>query len=189
MKKIILIIGIILIISLALIISIVFIKDKKNEINNEYIIATLEKASELTTAKLNFTTLSEFKESDGIKFINKSEFKMIFEATARIGIDVKEIEVDTNSFTKTIYITIPEAKILDVKIDLDSIKYFDDKFLLFNVDAKEDANEANKLAEEKAKEEITKMGSLEMADNQAELLIKGILEEAIDKNYRIEFKK
>ena len=56
------------------------------------------------------------------------------------------------------------------------------------LNSKEDANKAQALAEENAKEELAKMGILKMADNQAESLIKGIIQDSIPNDYKIEVK-
>ena len=90
--------------------------------------------------------MSEYKD-EGIMFINRSDFVMVYEATARVGIDVKKVKVDVNNLLKTVTVTIPKAEVLDVKVDMDSIKYFDTKFALLNVDYKEDANKATSIAE------------------------------------------
>lgn len=178
------------IVALVLVITIVAIisYEPGQKIDVTPMIVTLEKSSELTTAKLNFTTMSEFKDS-GIAFINKSNFKMVFEATARIGIDVKEVEINADDLNHIIWITIPKAKILDIKINSNSIKYFDEKFSLFNLNAKEDANKANSLAEEEAKKELNGMGVLTMADDQSEALIKGLIQDLVPDNYTIKVKK
>lgn len=161
---------------------------KNEEVDNTYIIAQLEKSSELTTSKLNYTGMSEYEDS-GISFINKSNFVMVYEATARAGIDVKEIKVDVDQLNDIVWITVPKAKILEVKVNMDSIKYFDEKFALLNVDYKEDANRATALAEEEAFEELENMGILEMANAQAEALIKGLIQDIIPTNYEIKIKE
>lgn len=162
--------------------------EPEQTLDTTYIIAKLEKSSELTTAKLNFTGMSEFKDS-GIAFISKSDFIMVYEATARAGIDVKDIKVVADDINHVVWLTLPEAEILDVKVDMNKIKYFDEKFSLFNVDAKEDANKANALAEEEAKKELASMGILEMANDQAEALIKGLIQDVVPKDYEIKIKK
>lgn len=43
--------------------------NRKEKIDTDYIIAQLEKSSELTTAKLKYTGLSKFEDA-GIEFIN-----------------------------------------------------------------------------------------------------------------------
>ena len=160
---------------------------KEEKVDTSYIIAKLENSSELTTTKLNYTGMSEFKDS-GIIIINKSDFIMVYEATARIGIDVKEIKVNVDNLNNIVWITLPKAKILDVKVDTSKIKYFDEKFALFNIDSKEDANKAIVLAEVAARQELSNMGVLEMADGQSETLIKGLIQDVVPKNYQIKFK-
>ena len=180
---------IIIFILLLVVLGIVFLctYNKKPKLSNDYIITTLEKASELTTAKLNYTGLAEYEDT-GIGFINKSNFKMVYKATARAGIDVEKIKVDVNDALEVVTLTIPKATILDVKVNSNDIKYYDEKFSLFNFDSKEDANKAVALAEENAKVELSNMGVLEMADTQAEALIKGLLQDAIPSNYDIKVK-
>lgn len=155
------------------------------KIDTSYILATLQKSSELTTAKLTFTGFSEFKD-EGVSFWNRSDFKMVYTATARAGIDVSAIGVTDNPATKTLHITIPKATVLDVKVDMENIRYFDEKFSLFNVDAKDDANAAIALVEKEAEKEVANMGILAMADEQAHTLIVGLLRDVVPSNYTIE---
>lgn len=164
-----------------------FILNNEEEIDTSYIIAKLENSSELTTVKLNYTGMTEYKDS-GIKIINRSDFVMVYDATARVGIDVKEIKVEVDNIKNIVWLTIPKARILDVKVDAGNIKYFDEKFALFNVDLKEDANKAIYLAEQGATTELAGMGILEMANNQAEALIKGLLQDIVSQNYKIKIK-
>lgn len=164
-----------------------FILNNEEEIDTSYIIAKLENSSELTTVKLNYTGMTEYKDS-GIKIINRSDFVMVYDATARVGIDVKEIKVEVDNIKNIVWLTIPKARILDVKVDAGNIKYFDEKFALFNVDSKEDANKAIYLAEQGATTELAGMGILEMANNQAEALIKGLLQDIVSQNYKIKIK-
>ena len=168
-------------------ITLIVIKSNDDKVDTTYLIATLEKASELTTAKINYKGITRY-ESSGIAIINKTGFVMEYQATARTGIDVNEVEIKANDITKEVIVTIPRAKILDVKVAADSIKYYDEKFSIFNIDKKEEANKAQAQAEKIAKEEIQKMGVLELADNQSETLIKGLIQELIPDEYKLVFK-
>ena len=172
---------------LAIGITLIVIKSNDDKVDTTYLIATLEKASELTTAKINYKGITRY-ESSGIAIINKTGFVMEYQATARTGIDVNEVEIKANDITKEVIVTIPRAKILDVKVAADSIKYYDEKFSIFNIDKKEEANKAQAQAEKIAKEEIQKMGVLELADNQSETLIKGLIQELIPDEYKLVFK-
>lgn len=160
------------------------ISNKQAKVDTEYLNALVTKSSELTTAKLNYTGMSEYTDT-GISFINRSDFIMVYKATVRAGIDVKKVEISSNDNEKIVYVKIPKAIIQDVKIDASSIKYFDEKFALFNVDEKEDGNKAIELAEEAAKKEAANMGILKLADEQSATLIKGIIAESIPDEYEI----
>lgn len=160
----------------------------KAEVNSEYVNALLEKASELTSAKLNYTGMTEYKDT-GIPIINKSDFIMVYEATARAGIDMKDVKVEVDDKKKIVRLSIPKAEVLDVKVKASSIKYFDEKFALLNVNEKEDSNRAIDLAEKAAEKEVRDMGVLEMADEQAEALIKGLLRDAVPDDYKFDIKR
>lgn len=147
----------------------------------------LLEASDLTTAKLQITNMTEYKD-EGIKILNRSDFIMVYDATVWAGIDMEKVEIIPDDLTKVIYVNIPRATIQDAKVDSSTIKYFDEKFALFNVDEKEDANKAVVLAENSVKEEAIKTGILELADKQSATLIEGLLSKAIPKGYTLKAK-
>ena len=150
-------------------------KEEEPSVSSEYIKGKLEKSSELTTAELTYTGMTKYKDS-GIPFLTKGGFTMVYRAKARAGIELDKVDVQVDETNKVVHLTIPKAKALDVKIDPAEIQYFDEKFVLINVNEKEDANKAQELAEESAMKEIKNMGVLELADNQAEAVVKGLLE-------------
>ena len=53
----------------------------------------MERSSELTTAKVKYTGLCDYKEGEGIVFLNKTSFTMRYEATARFGIDIAKVTI------------------------------------------------------------------------------------------------
>ena len=146
----------------------------------------LEEANELTTAKLHLTSFYEYKDT-GVKLFNRSDFKMISTVIVRAGIDMSKVEISEPKHEKdTIKITIPKATIQGADIVHNSIKYFDEKFSLFNPDDKEDANKANELAEKKAAIEAEDTGILELANKQAGTLITGLISQGFDYDYEVE---
>ncbi len=159
----------------------------KPKANTDILISRLQKSSELTTAKFKYTGITEFKDG-GVKILNRSDFIMVYEATARIGFDLEDVEISADDINKKIYVKVPKAEVKDVNVDTSSIKYFDEGFALFNVNSKEDANKGVELAKEEAKKEAADIGILEMADKQSQVLIEGLLANAIPKGYTIEFK-
>ena len=184
------------IVSIALIVTILLttvmlcLKNWKPKVDTTLLINTLQESSELTTAKLTFKGLAIYEDT-GIKILNRSDYKMLFKATARIGIDIKEVEIDKEPIGKSIIVRIPKATVLDIKIHTgkDDIQFFDESFALFNLNEKEDQNAALELAEKSAMKEIEEMGSLKMAEDQAATLIKGILANAIPDGYEIVVKQ
>lgn len=162
----------------------------KPKVDTTSLITTLQESSELTTAKLTFRGLAEYEDT-GIKILNRADYKMLFRATARIGIDIKEVDIDKEPIGKSIIVRIPKAAVLDVKIHTgkDDIVFYDEDFALFNFNEKEDQNAMIELAEKSAMKEIEEMGSLKMADDQAATLVKGILANAIPDGYEIVVKQ
>ena len=165
-----------------------FFTNGKAKLDTKYIVSKLEKESELTTAKLTYEGFSKYTD-EGIEILTKADFYMQYKAEVRAGIDVKDIKVDVNEISNKVTLTIPKARVLDVKIIPDSITYFNESFALFNWDSKEDANKAQKMAEEDAVKKIEEMGLLDMADTQAEALIKGLVQDIVPRDTKIEVKK
>lgn len=147
----------------------------------------LVEASDLTTAKLNITNMTEYTDT-GTKIFNRSDFIMVYDATVWAGIDVKKIDIKADDVKKVINVKIPKAEIQNVKVDPSTIKYFDEKFSFFNTDAKEDANRAVELAEEETKKDAVKTGILELADKQSATLIEGLLAKAVPKGYQLDIR-
>lgn len=189
------IISIVLVAVIVATVGIIAINTKKAKVDTQLLINTIEKSSELTTSKLTITGYAEYTDT-GISFLTKSDFKMLYKATVRIGIDIEDVKIDKNIVNKKIVVNIPKAEVLDVKIlegkdkdGKDYLRFFDEKFALFNVNEKEDLSTALALAEESAIKEVEEMGSLKMADEQSAVLIKGILANAIPNGYEIVVKQ
>jgi len=165
----------------------IFIPNDKPKADTQYLNALLSKSSELTTAKLIITGITEYTDT-GTAFLNKSNFTMVYKATVRAGINIDKVVVTADDVNKIIYITIPKAAVQEAKVDPSTIKYYDVKFSLFNFDEKEDSNKAQEFAEEEAIKEAERTGVLELADSQSVTLIKGILSNAIPDGYEIKVK-
>ncbi len=161
-----------------------FLYESKASLSSDKLEATLSKASDLTTAKLNYTGVANYSDT-GIPILTKGDFVMIYDATVWAGIDLAAVKPEVDNNSGIVWVTIPKATIQEVKVDPSSIRYFDEKFTLINCNEKEDANNAQAEAEKDAVEEANKMGILELANQQAETLVKGILESSIPKDYQI----
>lgn len=155
---------------------------KQSKVDTNYVNALITKSSELTSAKFNYTGMTKYQDS-GVPVVSKSNFIMVYKATARAGVDVDKVKVRVDDMRKIVHLTIPPAEVQDVNVDTSSIEYFDEGFAVANLNQKEDGNQAIALAKDDAREEIKTSGVLEMADAQSESLIEGILRPAIPDDY------
>ena len=151
----------------------------------ETITAKIEAASDLVTSKVTLKGVAEFSDC-GWWFFNKGDFVLVYTSEVKAGIDVKKVDLTVDDGQKIVYIYVPKAEILSVKILPESIKYYNESFALLNFDKKEDANRAQKMAEEVAEKDALGAGVLEAANTQSEILIRGILEEVVG-NYEMRF--
>lgn len=163
------------------------------DIDVTYLNTALKEASELTTAKLKINGLVDFKDS-GVIILNKSDFTMKYTADISAGIDMSKVEIkndDVDHKNKKIIVKIPKATVFKPNVYHGDkyIKFYDEKFAIFNVDEKEDLSRAFAMAERDARKEAIENGLLELADKQSETLIKGILSDAVSPTeYTVEIK-
>lgn len=163
------------------------------DIDVSYLNTALKEASELTTAKLKISGFVDFSDT-GIVILNKSDFIMKYTADISAGIEMSKVKIkeeDIDHKNKKITVYIPKATVFKPNVYHGDkhIKFYDEKFALFNVDEKEDLSRALDMAEKDAKKEAIQNGLLELADKQSEALIKGILSDAVSPlGYTLEIK-
>ena len=121
----------VLVLIIAIVIRLFFYNDKE-EITSSYLGTQLSKVGELTTVKLKYDGIAEYKDK-GITFVTKSDFVMKYKAEARVGIDLEKVKTKVDNQNKVVWLTIPKAEIQDVHVNTSDIKYYDEKFSLFNV--------------------------------------------------------
>ena len=182
-------ISLIAVVLFVVLVIVLIVGNKSEKPDDALLIGKITKSSELTTAKIDFTGLKEY-DNDGVFLINKNKFTMVYKATARVGFEVDQVEVNSNHTLKKINIKIPEPGILEVHADGNSLRFFDENFAFFK-DNKVDTGKAIAAAEEAAKEELGTMGIIDMAKKQAEDIIKGLISDSVPNDYEIvvEFKK
>ena len=131
----------------------------------------LERCRDLVTAKLEYRGLVTYEEGD-IDFINKKGFTMIYDADVAASVDLAKAEVTVDG--RDVHIELPHAKLESVSIDPDSLKFYDEKFALFNWQNKTDTAEALKLANKDAESKVDKTSLLKTADKQAKKAIESM---------------
>ena len=158
---------------------------KQATLTSETLMSALESSSELVTSKMTMMGCVEYND-EGVPVLTKGDFVMIYKATVKAGVNVKEIKTAIDNSERVVYIYVPDAEILDVKVIPDSVKYYDKSFVLFNGDPMEDSLRAQQQAEDDAKKEALGTGILEAADKQSETLVKGILQ-GVTEGYEMKF--
>lgn len=128
----------------------------------------LIKCQDLVTAKLEYRGLVTYEEGD-IDWINKKGFTMVYDATVAAGVDLSKADVSVAG--RDVKIALPQAKMTSTSIDPDSLKFYDEKFALFNWQNKTDTAEALKLADKDAESKVDKTALLKTADKQAKKVI------------------
>lgn len=146
------------------------------ELNADAITAKLENASDCTTQKLIYQGLVESK-SGNIPILNKNAFLMTYTAVVRAGFDISKADVEVSD--STVEITIPPMEIQEITIQPKSLKFYNTSLTLFKPDEKNETQKALIAAEEDAAEKAGNSGLLEAADENAEALLRGILEDSV----------
>ena len=175
-----------IVIGVALVIVLLLIT--KNSISSSkttLFITNFQEQSQLITGKLTFQGYTEYKD-DGTILINRGDFTMLYTAEVAMGIEISEIDISKNDFTKKITIKLPSSEVLYV--DIKGVpKYVDKQFAVFNFDKREDSAKAIDYAKKDIVKQLKKNGNIEGADEQAKNIIKGMFAEVIEKGYSLEF--
>lgn len=151
-------------------------QSRELEVTIEYIDKRLENIADLSTAEMIYTNLYTVTEGK-IPFLTQKGFSMVYTADVRAGIDISKVKVELDK--KRVTVTLPAAEIQMLKVDPESIQFYDEKHALFNWDKKTDVTTAIALAENDVKEKADTDGILAQAAQRAELVVKGLLEGAV----------
>ncbi|MBP3897690.1 MAG: DUF4230 domain-containing protein [Mogibacterium sp.] len=146
------------------------------ELNADMITARLENASDCTTQKLIYQGLIE-SESGSIPILNKNAFLMTYTAVVRAGFDISKTDVKVDD--TSVVITIPPMEIQEITIQPKSLKFYNTSLTIFKPDEKNEAQKALVAAEKDAAEKAGNSGLLAAADENAEALLRGILEGSV----------
>ncbi|MEG0016691.1 MAG: DUF4230 domain-containing protein [Gordonibacter sp.] len=132
----------------------------------------LTNSSELATAKLEYRGLVRYEDGD-IDFINKKGFTLVYDAEVRAGVDLSQASVEVSGNRITVH--LPQAQMLGLEIDPNSLEFYDSTFALFNWENKQDTAEALKVAQQDAEGRVNQTGMIEQASAQAHALVENLL--------------
>lgn len=160
--------------------------EREPEITSTFISNRLEIASELTTAEMIYNGLIYY--TDGkIPFLTKKAFLMTYCAEVKSGVDLSELDINVTQ--STVKIIIPEVEVLDILVDPDTIKFYDEKSALFNWVEKEDVIDAMQVAKDDVTENANIDELVTKAREQTEVILEGLLKDAIgDRQLVISYK-
>ena len=160
-------------------------KNKEPKVSATMISEQLTKCSELATARLDYRGLIQYSDGD-IPLINQKSFSMVYNAKIKAGVDLGKAKVEVSG--KTVKVTLPQAEILDIMVDSESLEFYDEQFAIFNWTNKEDTAKALNYAKEDAEMKAQQAGVLDEADTQAETVVKTLIVPITDSSeYKVEF--
>ena len=153
----------------------------------------LKDMGELATQAGYFTNVQVLEDSKQLFGHNvpltKSKYIFSYDGIIKAGFDFQELEMQVNEITRTIHVTLPEAKILNCEIDENSLQIYDATQSIFTPLSITDINESMIELKETVKTDAVNNGILENARENAKLLIRGFLAGCFDlQEYTVEFR-
>lgn len=153
---------------------------------------------ELATVEYRYTnvgTIDATKALDMKWFDTKLPFSkktvvMTMDGIIKIGVDVTKITVTSDEGTKTITVTMPQAKLLSNELDEKSAVVYDESSEIFNKVTLEDGSELRTQIKEKAEQNAKKNGVYEQARKNAESIIRCMMDAIpqLKETYTVVFK-
>ncbi|MCR5654460.1 MAG: DUF4230 domain-containing protein [Lachnospiraceae bacterium] len=139
---------------------------------------------ELVTAEYFFTHVERVDDAKtlfdtDIEFA-KSYFIYSYDGSVKAGVNFEGVELEVNEDDKIVTVTIPEAEIVSSEIDDGSFKLYDEQQSIFNNISVEDYAKSFEDMKRKEEEEAVNDGLLDEAQENAEDMIEGFLENAYD---------
>jgi hypothetical protein len=103
---------------------------QKTQITSEFVSSQINGISELATLHHHYRKVANYQDAKKLLVympdwrINKSikEFSLIYQGDVKMGYDLKDVKIEVDSVTRTIFIHLPEPKILSHSIDFESIQ-------------------------------------------------------------------
>lgn len=159
------------------------------------IMEEIENIAELATLEYRYTNVGTLDSSMQfahtgitIPFSTKSAV-ITMDGIIKVGIDVNGIGITSNELTKTITVTVPDAKLLSNELVEDSIQIYDEKNGLFNKLTIEDGSTLRDEIKMKAAANAEANGVYLQAEKNVESVLRCMIEAAPGgRNYQIEFK-
>lgn len=170
------------------------VQTRKNKVESRTVAFGLRDIGELVTQAGYFTTVQATTDARTLFGFDipftKSKYIYSYDGIVKAGLDFSQIEVAVNDEAKIATVKLPEIKVLDVTIDNDSLKIYDESQSIFTPLHIEDLNNAQIELKAKAKETALENDLIGQAAQNAKTIISGFLSGTLDlKDYTIEFEE
>ena len=174
------------------IIAAMLIQTRKNQVESRNSAFGLKDMGELVTQAGYFTNVqssTSTRQLFGMDIpFTTSKYIYSYDGVVKAGLDFAGIEVQVDDANRTVTVLLPEIEILDVNIDNDSLKIYDESQSIFTPLHISDVNEAQIELKEQVRQTAIDNGILEEAEKNARTIISGFLSGTMDlKNYTIQF--
>lgn len=174
------------------IIAAMLIQTRKNQVESRTVAFGLKDMGELVTQAGYFTNVqssTSTRQLFGMDIpFTTSKYIYSYDGVVKAGLDFAGIEVQVDDANRTVTVLLPEIEILDVNIDNDSLKIYDESQSIFTPLHISDVNEAQIELKEQVRQTAIDNGILEEAEKNARTIIGGFLSGTMDlKNYTIQF--
>lgn len=155
--------------------------------------AQLAPICELATMKCYYHNVAERESGQNSLFrLGYQKIWIEYSGIVRVGIDASKVSIEPAADREDVMIvTLPDAQVLDVDCDSDSIRKVDEKHVFSKIDSQKDVemfNEAQKDMEQTAREDKV---ILAQAQTRAKKVIERYIQkcgEAVGKEYTVEWR-
>lgn len=151
-------------------------------INHHTVLASVEALGKLELVKYNFQEITELSEKNraylGLFKVPDSKAVLISSGVAVGCIDLNLIREEDLTFSEdSLFIRLPQPELCYYKLNLDNSRIFSVDKVVYYRDDKQLIEKAYKTAENQIKISALKSGILEQTANNAELMLKPMLEQ------------
>ena len=157
-------------------------------VNTQIIEDGLKEMGTLITEEYYFTQVEAYKSSER-KWIFDSNASMTFsyDGVVTAGIDCNKVTIEKDDENKTVTVKLPKADIIDVVVDFESFKIYEEKNGLWNKLDMSKFNNSLIEFENAARAKALEKGILKSADESAQKMISSFVNSLVDnEEYSVE---
>lgn len=146
------------------------------------ILEEIQEIGELATMEYRFTNVGTLDAVDTFRHIgwavpfSRKTAVVTMDGVTKVGIDVSEVSITVDEDSKTIFVQIPEARILSTELFEDSLVAYIEEESLFSNITLEDSSSLRDEIKTKAEQNALESGLLTQAHDQASEIIRCLIE-------------